>query len=180
MSIDATLERIDRLSETIARFENLIDKIPRLLEMFGVAFFAGKASENIGADFQTGAIGGIVADGLAHSNLPHNQIGGLALGTYFASIGLLNVIPFGIEELPPLIPDFEKIREEWTIPPELQYKIKLMLYNDCIRTGGKIVKEGPHGIVWCELPVVPVLGGSGPHPEGPHRGGGPRGPGSQP
>lgn len=97
------LEKLDRFTQAIQRLEGIADKIPRLAEMFGVAFLAGRASERLGGDFATGAIGGIVADGLAHSRIPNNQVGGIALGTYFSALGILTVAPteFSIGELPP-------------------------------------------------------------------------------
>jgi hypothetical protein len=77
------------------RLTGLTDKIPRIAEMLGVALFAGRASGRLGGRFLDGAVGGIVADGLAHSQLPNNQVGGIALGVYMAGIGLMNILPEG-------------------------------------------------------------------------------------
>lgn len=92
------LDKMERLAGMAERLGDLADKIPRLAEMFGVAFLAGKASEKLGGDFAMGALGGIVADGLAHSNIPHNQVGGVSLGTYFAALGVLTLTPGGVEQ----------------------------------------------------------------------------------
>lgn len=90
---ESSLDKLERLASILERLEGVMDKIPRLVELLGVAVFAGRASHNLGGSFVNGAIGGAVADGLVHSNLPHNQIGGVALGTYFAALGVLNLVP---------------------------------------------------------------------------------------
>ena len=87
------LGKLDRLTQMAERLEGWADRIPRLAEMFGVALIAGRASERMGGSFSDGAIGGVVADGLAHSQLPNNQVGGIALGTYFTGLGLLAIAP---------------------------------------------------------------------------------------
>ena len=91
----AVLDKLERFAQIAERFEGLAKTLPRLVEMFGVAFLAGKASQKLGGDFATGAFGGAVADGLAHSQLPNNQVGGVALGTYFSALGVLTVAPVG-------------------------------------------------------------------------------------
>lgn len=104
MSAGQVLEKLDRLTMMAERLEGLARTLPRLAEMFGVAFLAGRASERLGGDFGTGAIGGIVADGLAHSRIPNNQVGGIALGTYFSALGILTIAPTEVPsfgELPP-------------------------------------------------------------------------------
>ena len=171
---ERVFEKIDRFSSTMERFTGALNKIPRVAGMLGTAFFAGTASKSLGGDFNVGALGGIVAHDLAHSELPNNQIGGLALGAYFTAIGLLNVIPFAPDI--PIIPDVEAIREEWAISPAQQWTpetggIKAMLHDQCIAAGGTIVKEGAtHGLVWCELPptiVIPPNSGRRPQPTPP-------------
>jgi hypothetical protein len=87
------LDKLERLAEIGERLEGFTKYVPRLVEMFGVAFLAGKASQTLGGDFATGALGGAIADGLAHSQLPNNQIGGIALGTYFSALGILTIAP---------------------------------------------------------------------------------------
>ena len=87
------LDKLERLTQIAERLEGWADRIPRLAEMFGVALFAGRASEKLGGSFSDGAIGGIIADGLAHSQLPNNQVGGITLGTYFATLGVLTIAP---------------------------------------------------------------------------------------
>lgn len=86
-----SIENIERLASAMEKMSGFFDKIPRFLEMVGVAFLAGRAAESLGGDFTGGAIGGVVADGLVHSNLPHNQIGAVPLATYFTALGLLNL-----------------------------------------------------------------------------------------
>lgn len=93
------------------RLEGLAKTMPRLVEMFGVALFAGRASERLGGRFMDGALAGAVADGLAHSRFPHNQVGGIALGTYLSGVGLLNIAPPMAWESPPTTPEGEPIAE---------------------------------------------------------------------
>lgn len=89
----SVLEKFERISNAIEKFSGIADKIPRLIELAGVSIFAGRAAERLGGDFTSGALSGAVADGLAHSNLPHNQLGGVALGAYFAALGVINLLP---------------------------------------------------------------------------------------
>lgn len=129
------LDKLDRFSQMIERVSGLADKIPRLAEMFGVALLAGRASENLGGRFQDGAIGGIVADGLAHSQLPNNQVGGIALGTYFAGLGVLAIAPddpFGT--LPPVVNAFKRADEDPTIVTNLTRE-------ECTAQGGVVIES---------------------------------------
>lgn len=83
----------ERFGTTLEKLGGLAEKVPRFVEMVGLALFAGRASENAGGRFVDGAVAGAVADGLAHSRLPNNQIGGVALGVYLSGVGLLNILP---------------------------------------------------------------------------------------
>lgn len=119
------LEKLERMTEIAERVEGLIDKIPRLAEMFGVALLGGRASEKVGGRFEDGAIGGIIADGLAHSRLPNNQIGGAALGAYFAALGLLTVAP---------------ITSPWSNLPEVEITTALTR-EECAAQGGVVIES---------------------------------------
>lgn len=136
------LEKLERMAEIAERIEGLIDKIPRFAEMLGIALFAGRASEKVGGRFEDGAIGGIIADGLAHSQLPNNQIGGAALGVYFASLGLLTVTP----------------ESAWSDLPEMAVAARTR--EECEAKGGIWIETLPSyfgfGIGACRLPdIVP-------------------------
>ena len=146
----AVLDKLDRLSQMAQRFEGLIDKIPRLAEMFGVALFAGRASERLGGRFSDGAIGGIVADGLAHSQLPNNQIGGVALGAYMSAIGLLNLLPEG----GPFV-DFSPSAGGTVFgPTPTGEKIVTVTGQECFRLGGTVVQPiRDTNLVVCRLPA---------------------------
>lgn len=104
------LEKLDRLTQMAERLEGLARTVPRLAEMFGVALFAGRAAERLGGRFSDGALSGVVADGLAHSSFPHNQVGGITLGSYFAGLGLLNIAPPMVWEGDP-VPEPDKTPE---------------------------------------------------------------------
>ncbi len=129
------LEKLDRLTQMAERLEGWADRIPRLAEMFGVALFAGQASERMGGRFSDGAIGGIIADGLAHSQLPNNQVGGIALGTYFAGLGLLAIAPsdpFG--SLPPVV-------HEIMSPTEVPKIVTNLTREECTAQGGVVIES---------------------------------------
>lgn len=129
------LDKLDKLSQMAQRLESLIDKIPRLAEMFGVALLAGRASERMGGRFSDGAIGGVIADGLAHSQLPNNQVGGIALGTYFAGLGVLAIAPddpFG--SLPPVLNAFQRADVDPTIVTNLTRE-------ECTAQGGVVIES---------------------------------------
>lgn len=129
------LEKLERLTKMAERLEGWADRIPRLAEMFGVALLAGRASERLGGRFQDGAIGGIIADGLAHSQLPNNQVGGIALGTYFAGLGVLAIAPddpFG--SLPEVVNAFKRADEEPTI-------VMNLTRAECDAQGGVVIES---------------------------------------
>lgn len=88
--MSAVLEKFERIANAVEKFSGLAETIPRLIEMGGVALFAGRASKLTGGSFELGALSGAVADGLAHSNVGQSEIGGLGLMAYFAGIGLVN------------------------------------------------------------------------------------------
>lgn len=104
----AVLDKLERLTQMAERLEGLVKHVPRLAEMFGVAMFAGRAAERLGGRFADGVLSGVVADGLVHSNLPHNQYGGITLGAYFAGLGLLNIAPPMVWEGDPVTPPGEE------------------------------------------------------------------------
>lgn len=94
------LDKLDRFSDSMDRLGGSMDKvlkllelIPRFAELGGVMYFSGKASERFGGRFEHGALGGAVVDGLAHSRLMQNQVGGITLAAYLTSIGLANLVP---------------------------------------------------------------------------------------
>lgn len=129
------LDKLERLAGMAERFGDLADKIPRLAEMFGVALLAGQASERLGGRFQDGAIGGIIADGLAHSQLPNNQVGGIALGTYFAGLGVLAIAPddpFGT--LPPVV-------NEILTPTDVPNIVTNLTREQCTAQGGVVIES---------------------------------------
>lgn len=129
------LEKLDRLTQMAERLEGLARTVPRLAEMFGVALLAGRASENLGGRFEDGAIGGIIADGLAHSQLPNNQVGGIALGTYFAGLGILSIAPddpYG--SLPPVINAFKRADVDPTI-------VMNLTREECTAQGGVVIES---------------------------------------
>lgn len=133
------MEKLERLTSMAERLEGLARTLPRLAEMFGVAFLAGRASERLGGDFATGAIGGVVADGLAHSRIPNNQVGGIALGTYFSALGILTVAPS----------DFAGLYT----PEQIARTTTSLTRAECAERGGVWV-ENLHGIMGgaCMLP----------------------------
>lgn len=149
-----TIENLERLAGVAEKFTGLVDKLPRFLEMFGVAVFAGRASKVLGGDFNAGALGGIVADGLAHSNLPHNQIGAIPLAAYFSAIGLINAFVEGDED------DTDK-----------ETIVRQMTAGECVAAGGRILDTGVAGtlfvrgefigrtdaVIMCELPAPPII-----------------------
>ncbi len=133
---DRILTKMERLAGIAERFQGLAVTLPRFVEMLGVSMLAGRASERVGGQFMDGAIAGAVADGLAHSNLPNNPIGGIALGAYFAGLGLLTVAPVSGDFLGAL-PD----------PPRLT---TVLTREECAEQGGVWI-EGILG-GGCRLP----------------------------
>ena len=143
------LDKLERLAGMAERFEGLARTLPRLAEMFGVALLAGRASERLGGSFSDGAIGGVIADGLAHSQLPNNQVGGIALGTYFAALGALTIAPTdGFESGDDYLGYFEGLpRTAPTEPPRLTIALTR---EECAAQGGVWI-EGILG-GGCRLP----------------------------
>lgn len=132
----AVLDKMERLVGMAERLEGLAKVVPRLAEMIGVAVLAGRASERLGGDFATGALGGVVADGLAHSRIPNNQIGGVSLATYFTALGILTVAPLG-----------EGVTQE-----DIGRLTFSLTRQECAEQGGAWV-EGIHGTQGaCRLP----------------------------
>lgn len=136
---ESSLDKLDRLASILERLEGVMDKIPRIAELLGVVVLAGRASEKLGGSFVDGAVGGAVADGLVHSNLPHNQIGGVALGSYFTALGILNVVPSGIsfgDDAPEGFDD------------------RVMTEVDCENAGGEIVNTMPGSpLILCRIRI---------------------------
>ena len=162
-------EKLERLSSTATKLSEALSKIPRAAEMLGVAMFAARASERVGGKAVDGAIGGIVADGLAHSELANNFIFGTALGAYFTTIGLINILPFG----PPVIADPEANitgAGGTTLDPKNVYdglapNEKVVTIQECYQAGGTVQRVIPQtALCVCALPPPPPLP--------PHEGGG--------
>ena len=158
MMSDRVLEKLERFADIGTKFTQLMDKIPRVAEMAAVAIFAGRASERVGGTFANGALGGIAADGLAHSQIPNNQIGGLALALYFSAIGLMNMLPGG----PPVLDPLTEAQKQnlvgaggTTLDPSNVYSglaenEKIMSAQDCGKQGGTVVRIVPRtGLVVC-------------------------------
>ena len=143
-------DKLERLAGMAERLGDLADKIPRLAEMFGVAFFAGRASERLGGRFSDGVIGGIVADGLAHSQLPNNQVGGIALGAYMSAIGLLNLLPEG----GPVV-DFSPSAGGTVFGPvPTGEKTVTVTGQECFRLGGTVIQPVRNtNLVLCRIPA---------------------------
>ena len=165
---DVVLDRVERLAEALSKFEGILDKIPRVAEMLGVAYFAGKASERLGGPFDLGALGGVVADGLAHSQVPNNQIGGIALAAYFTSIGLLNMLPNGPPTVPPLKDDSAIVGAGGTVldPANVYSGLgpteRIMdSAQECLQVGGTVVRHFTRSaLVVCSIPpaeITPVV-----------------------
>ena len=148
-------EKLDRFSNTIERFSSAMEKIPRVAEMAGVAIFAARASERVGGRAIDGAIGGIVADGLAHSQLAGNLIAGTALGAYFSAIGLLNILPFGL----PVIADENLIGAGGTVldPTNVYSGLEpleeIVSIGECYQGGGTVMRVIPNtALCVCAFP----------------------------
>lgn len=129
---EAFFDRLERLTGSLEKLEGFMEKIPRIVSLGGAMFFGGRASERLGGDFNTGALGGAVALDLAHSQLPNNQIAGLALGVYFTSIGIANMVPLADERT------FDEKSEDFdrTLgPTEVR-----MTNSECAGAGGTATK----------------------------------------
>lgn len=167
MSKEIVLDRLERLAVTVQKFEGFLDKIPRVVGMLGTAYFAGKASQRVGGPFELGALSGAVAHDLAHSQLPNNQFGGIALAAYLSAVGLLNLLPFGIPTVPPLVPDPDDpaivgaggtVLDPKNVYSGLEENEEIMQQGDCLAAGGTIVRHfTKSALVVCALPPpVPV------------------------
>ena len=162
MAREQVLEKLERVAHIGERFSGLADKIPRLIGMAGTAFFAGKASERVGGTFEMGAIGGAVAHDLAHSQLPNNQLGGIALAAYLSAIGLLNILPMGPPTVLDIDPDANIIGAGGTVlDPKNVYgglapNEATMSIVDCYAAGGTVVRVIPQSALCvCALPPPP-------------------------
>ena len=143
MMSDQVLEKLERVAGIAEKFNKAMDKLPRLLGMAGTGLFAGRASKRLGGDFATGAISGMVAHDLAHSQLPNNQIGGVALAVYLSAVGLLNVIPTVPFDIPPILELLDPSRNLETFIDALPFNEKVMSRADCIAEGGTVVMAFP-------------------------------------
>jgi len=172
MAREQMLEKLERVAEIGERLSGLADKIPRLVGMAGVAVFAGKASQRVGGSFEMGALGGAVAHDLAHSQLPNNQLGGLALAAYLSAVGLLNILPMGpptVTEPDDIVGAGGTVLDHANVYSGLEPNEQIMMIQDCGAVGGTVVRVIPHSALCvCALPPPPQLP--------PHEGGEPRPP----
>lgn len=87
--------------------------------MAGMGYLGARAARALGSDGNGqifGALSAMTADGLLHSNLPHNQIGGAALATYISALGIMNIIPpYVPPEIPPAV-TLTDSRPWWLFP----------------------------------------------------------------
>lgn len=167
---EKALKNVERFASALEKIGDVLEKLPRLIEMGAVSYFAGKASVRVGGSFEMGALGGAAADGLAHSQLPNNQIGGIALAAYFAAIGFFNILPAGKPTLPPVVDDSElppgaggTVLDPDNIWSGLESTEKVVPFDECVPFGGTVVRPIPKtNLVVCRFPPPPPIGVEGP------------------